>query len=101
MNIKLIEDVKGYSLNISEKSDWQLFNKVADEIINRFNGKIVERLDGLEQRYWDIEIDGKVLTMHLEHYCGISLFAKNDLANELIAVISNYLKQISRIDDLH
>jgi predicted RNA-binding protein len=28
----------------------------------------------LDQRYWDLECDDGVITLHLEHYLGISVF---------------------------
>jgi len=51
-------------LAISDDSDWMLFNGVADAILRRFRGKLVERLDGLDERYWDIEIRRRIVTLH-------------------------------------
>lgn len=79
---------------ISDDSDWQLFNAVADAILSRFKGKLVERLDGLEERYWDVEIQGRIVTLHLQHFLGIVLFAQTSEANELIREIGGYLETI-------
>lgn len=78
---------------LSEKPDWDLFNRIADLITKEFNAKWVEKADGLDQRYWDFEIENVRLTLHLEHYLGISLFpAKDDKANYLVQKIGNYLE---------
>jgi hypothetical protein len=60
---------------ISDDGDWMLFNGVADIILATFKGKLVNRIDGLEERYWDTEIGGRIVTLHLQHYLGILLFA--------------------------
>jgi hypothetical protein len=81
-------------ITISEEPNWRLFNGVADAIIRKFGGKLIEHLDGLEQRYWDIEIKGVVVTLHLENYTGISLFAQSETANNVIREIGRYLEGI-------
>jgi len=79
---------------ISDDSDWMLFNGVAEKILTRFRGKLVERLDGVDERYWDLEIEGTIVTLHLQHYLGISLFSKNKEANDLIRQVGEYLESI-------
>jgi hypothetical protein len=65
-------------IEISEQSDWSLFERVAAFLLAGLRGKWIERLDGLDQRYWDMEAGGGRLTLHLEHYLGITLFATAD-----------------------
>ena len=81
-------------ITISEHADRRLFNGVADAILRKFRGKLITRLEGLDERYWDIEIVGVVVTLHLEHYTGISLYAQNPTANNLIQEIGSYLEGI-------
>lgn len=81
---------------ISENPDWELFDQVAELIVRNFNGRFLEKLNGLEQRYWDIEIEGEVLTLHLEHYLGISLFPQVKEANHLVKIVGNYLAGIEQ-----
>ncbi|MHC8338647.1 hypothetical protein [Pseudomonas sp. HLT2-19-2] len=33
--------------------------------------------DGLDQRYWDLEVEGQVITLHLEHCLGIMLLVED------------------------
>ncbi|HLL70593.1 MAG TPA: DUF3630 family protein [Pyrinomonadaceae bacterium] len=80
--------------NLTEDSDWQLFNGVADAILRKFKGKFVEKLDGLDQRYWDIEIGEKVVTLRVEHYTGIFLCANDVAVNDLVREIGGYLEGI-------
>ena len=79
---------------ISDNSDWQLFNGVADAILRNFNGTLVESVDGLEERYWDIEIATEIVTLHLQHYLGIVLFSQDQGTNDLIGEIGTFLETI-------
>ena len=81
-------------VEISEESDRRLFNGVADAILRKFKGRLIAHLDGFGERYWDIEISGRVVTLHLQHYTGITLFAKNQAANDLVRAIGNYLEDV-------
>ena len=94
MNILYSEKHEQFEVAISHDADWMLFNGVADAILTKFRGKLVEALDGLDERYWDIEIGGSIVTLHLQHYLGISLFAENKEANDLIRKVGEYLNTI-------
>ena len=61
-------------VEISEEADWQLFERVATLLQVGLRGKWTEQLDGLDQRYWDSEASSGKLTLHLEHYLGITLY---------------------------
>ena len=94
MNVLYSFEVERCEAAISDDSDWMLFNGVADAILRRFKGKLVERLDGLEERYWDIEIRGRIVTLHLQHYLGIVLFAEKKEGTDLIREVGEYLETI-------
>lgn len=79
---------------ISDDADWLLFNGVADAILKKFKGTLVERVDGFDERYWDIEIGKEVVTLHLEHYSGIVLFPQDKKTNDLIREIGSYLEVV-------
>ena len=80
-------------VEISEENDRRLFNGVADAILRKFKGRLIEHLDGFGERYWDIEIGAIVVTLHL-YYTGITLFAKDQAANDLVRAIGNYLEDV-------
>jgi hypothetical protein len=69
-------DFKGrqFEILLTEDANWQLFEKFGQVIILDFGGKIIVRLDGLDERYWDFRIGELILTLHLQHYLGIFLF---------------------------
>jgi hypothetical protein len=95
MKIKYETENGRFEARLSEKSDWKLFNQIADSVAEEFNGCWVKKVDGLEQRYWDVEIEDVRLTLHLEHYLGISLFPTKDgdeKAKYLVQRIGNYLE---------
>ena len=77
---------------ISDDPDWLLFDGVADAIVNRFEGKLVAQLDGLDERYWDIKIGNETITLHLQHYLGIMLFPEDKAGNDLIREVGTYLE---------
>lgn len=68
-------------LNISESSDWHLFERIAQTLEQGLNGSWSWRLDGLDQRYWDLLVDDQVITLQLEHYLGISVLVSCDDQN--------------------
>ncbi|MCP5020880.1 MAG: DUF3630 family protein [bacterium] len=61
-------------VEVSPESDWKLFDCLATKLAGRLAGKWCERLDGLDQRYWDLQRDSAKITLHLEHYLGITVY---------------------------
>jgi hypothetical protein len=61
------------TIEVSEHSDWKLFESVAQKLECVLGGYWKEKFDGLDQRYWDLIVDEQTLTLHLEHYLGISV----------------------------
>lgn len=67
-------------IEVSTEPDWVLFNQVAEALEVELGGQWTKRLDGLDQRYWHLVAgDGKI-TLHLEHYLGITLFPTDSAA---------------------
>ena len=75
MNVSSSEDDNFINLDLSGDSDNLLFQMIADELSGTFKVQWKVQADGLDQRYWDFEIQEITLTLHLEHYLGISIFA--------------------------
>lgn len=74
-------------VSIFKKSDPELYQS-AGEIIESMGGAIVgpgyEQLDyPVDQAYIDFQWKGKTLTLHLEHYLGISIYSKQLALQEL------------------
>lgn len=73
--IRFHEDEKYINLNLSDNSDGFLFRMILKELETTFKVRWKSQLDGFDQRYWDFEFNGISLTLHLEHYLGIIIFA--------------------------
>jgi hypothetical protein len=90
-------------IKISDDSDWKMFEQICGFISKDLLGSLVNKLDGLDQRYWDFEINGKYLTLHLEHYLGISLlsseFGDKQSADyrDLIEIRTKYFRNSSYV----
>jgi hypothetical protein len=81
---------------LSKIANWELFDSIAHSIKEQFDGHWVEQIDGVDQRYWDLKVDDVMLTLHLEHYLGISLFPANEpgdlaKANALVETIGAFV----------
>ncbi|RJF95689.1 DUF3630 family protein [Noviherbaspirillum saxi] len=73
-NIRLLQTPERLELQISDDSAWGLFDEIASVLQREFSGSWGEQVDGIDQRYWDLKIEKVTLTLHLEHYSGITLF---------------------------
>ena len=79
MNVKLRQVTPAIGrphrqIEVTGTPDWDLFDALASELSAALDGRWSERLDGLDQRYWDLECDSGKITLHLEHNLGISIF---------------------------
>lgn len=66
------------TIEISENADWKLFEDVALVLEQGLSGYWKEKYDGLDQRYWDLVVGKQTLTLHLEHYLGISVLVPHN-----------------------
>lgn len=63
-----------WQLHVSDEPDWSLFDRIARALETGLSGTWTERLDGLDERYWDLVVGEGKLTLHLQHYLGISVY---------------------------
>jgi hypothetical protein len=95
LEVTIRNDDRGRVVSISSSADWALFDEIAHALSLETGGTWVERLDGLDERYWDLRIGEATVTLHLQHYLGIMLFAEDPFGSEatfdrIIAVLSAY-----------
>lgn len=83
------------TIEISENADWKLFEDMAKVLAQGLGGCWTEKIDGSDQRYWDLLVDGQTLTLHLEHYLGISVIVP-DNAN----VTAQRVRALLKLDQL-
>ena len=62
-------------IEFCEEGDWHVFDLLAARLRRGLGGRWIAQLDGVGQRYWDLEVDGAVITLHLEQMLGITVFA--------------------------
>ncbi len=87
-------------LNLSDTASRSELERWTAIICRHWNARIMERIDGLDQSYWDIEIDGRIITLHWENYLGICLFAAEKAADEIIRVMGNALAANGAITEM-
>ena len=93
MRVEIITQPSGcYKAHLSDSPDWNVFRSIANTMLKMFDGKVVERIDGLDQRYWDIGIRGIILTLRSETFLGISLYSRDKHANAVITEVGKYLE---------
>ncbi len=61
-------------IHVSAQSNWLLFDRVAQTLQVGLSGTWADRLDGTDERYWDLVVHGGKVTLHLQHYLGITLY---------------------------
>lgn len=80
------------TIEVSEKADWKRFEGVARVLEQGLGGRWRQKLEGPDQRYWDLLVDEHTLTLHLEHYVGISALVP-DSADDIAQRVCALLKQ--------
>jgi hypothetical protein len=68
--------------------DTEQFKSLAEAVRRKLAGKWVERLDDFDRSYWDLDVQGQTITVHREHFLGVSVFcddepAKTELLEQL------------------
>ncbi|HUT70171.1 MAG TPA: DUF3630 family protein [Desulfatiglandales bacterium] len=79
------------SIDLSDLDSDILFRKYANRLKTEFNAKIVEKLDGLDQRYWDFDVDGTIVVLHSDAMAGISIHIEDGTNDSLLRRVSSSL----------
>jgi len=82
-------------LRITEDSSWSRYDAVAQDFSSAFGVSAVAICDGLDEAYYDYEVEGVTVTLHLQHYLGISIFVSkgsetHPKSQSVFAKISEY-----------
>lgn len=67
---------------VSKNSSRLRFTHTAYKLETGLGGRWSAQSEGMDQIYWDLEADGGKLTLHLEHYLGISIFVGHDSGDQ-------------------
>src|SRR5262245_2855353 len=71
-------------LSIDLAADGPMFQVLASRIEGRCGGRRVQRLDGLDQSYWDYDVEGTTLVVHSDTFAGISLYVADGSRDDLL-----------------
>ena len=58
---------------------------------SEFNARIIEKVDGIDQRYWDFELDRAIIVLHSDPYAGISIHIENGTKDSLLRKVASTL----------
>jgi hypothetical protein len=72
------------SIELRLSDDPDQFTFLAEAIRKKFAGRWTEQVDGLDQSYWDLDVQGKKITVHREHYLGVVVFCDDDAPGRLL-----------------
>lgn len=67
---------------VSKRSSWRRFCHTAYTLEEALDGTWTAQLDGGDQIYWDLAADGGKITLHQEHFLGISIYVAADLGDD-------------------
>jgi hypothetical protein len=59
---------------LTDSSNRELFEQIGNYLETELRLKPLAKLSGTDQFYWDYKVDNIQLTLHLEHYSGISIY---------------------------
>jgi hypothetical protein len=91
-------------VEIDNNCDYQKFEEAANVLKKEFGAKFIEKLNHLDNAYWDFMYNDCELTLHFNHFLGISLFPKtfgestandNDCAKEIGMLLFKKLNNLS------
>jgi hypothetical protein len=70
-----IDGIMKSEIDLSSNSDeFEIISNILEE---KLKIKFTKKLNGLDQSYWDFKYKGNRLTLHREHYLGVSIFIKD------------------------
>jgi hypothetical protein len=82
-------------LSIHISDDPSQFLSIAQEAQRVLGGEFKERLNGPDQSYWDLNSCGGIVTVHREHYLGVSLYCTDNPAS--IRLLQRYAEATGRV----
>ena len=75
-------------LTIELSGDDGQFNLYASRLKSTHRAKLTNKLDGLDQRYWDFKIKGKTVVLHSDNYMGVSVHIEDGTNDDLLRSIA-------------
>jgi hypothetical protein len=76
---------------LSEEPDWELFDDMLIRLLDRFDARVREANDSLDERDWDLAIAGQRARLQLHEDKGIRLVAEDDSGRAQLERIARQL----------
>jgi len=76
------------SFTLSERSDD--FRAFADRM-TALHGEAIQKLSGLDQAYWDFEVNGATVVLHADVFAGVSIHVEDGSREGLLREIAREL----------
>jgi Protein of unknown function (DUF3630) len=71
-------------LEIRLSDDPDQFDNLAEIVRSQLDGTWTAQINGLDQSYWDLDVSGHKITVHREHYLGVSVSSSDEPAKWLL-----------------
>lgn len=85
-----IERTPSGKIELRVSEDPENFKQLAEVVRTKLRGRWTEQLDYFDQSYWDLDVQGNRITVHREHYLGVSVFCED------VAPLRSLLEQLQR-----
>ena len=81
------------ALRVSAQASRFPFVEFAQALVDAHRGEVVERVGslGTDELYWDLRLDGHVLTLHSQHSLGVYLCAPNVQSEEVLRQLEPFV----------
>jgi len=80
-------------LSIELDNDDRQFNLYASRLKNKIKARLIQRLDGPDQRYWDFDVDGVKVVLHSDVFAGVSLHVEDESDDGLLRSLADKLSK--------
>jgi hypothetical protein len=85
-----IERTSDGKIELRLSGDSEHFKRLANAVREILDGQWIEQIDSFDQSYWDLDVQGRKITLHREHYLGVSVFCNDE------APLRSLLEQLQR-----
>jgi hypothetical protein len=58
---------------VTDEPDSQVFEYLAAALMQDLQGKFTEKLTGIDEAYWDLQVEDDTIVLQLQHYLGIMI----------------------------
>ena len=86
-------------LYIEIDSDCRNFGQYTSRMESEANAKLIQKLNGLEQQYWDYQIDGTTIVLHADTFAGVSIHIEDNSNDTLLRSVAQKI-DIHQITEL-